>query len=166
MPQPNNKTLFVLKALALKTPVTKVKQDYQVFFEEKITGDQIMEIEKAYSDLIAEIAIKELNDVRANPLAHTRVRLDLIYECLKYAMKARPVRSVKISDNEYEQVMDIDHQAIAKYLQLARDEEYNAKKLLLEKIKLDLDIHTSNSGFEPIEISDGFAPGVKQIESS
>ena len=159
----NKRNLFIIKALALKTPYPKIKQDFQIFFEEKITGEEIMDIENKYKSDIEDVAVEELNDIRRNPLAHSRIRLDLIYESLKYAMKPRTIRSFKVSDTEYEEVQDIDHQAIAKYLQMAREEEYLAKKLLLEKIKLDLDIHNA-TGFEPVEIDTGI-PEVRQIET-
>lgn len=160
----NKRTLFIIKALALKTPYPKIKQDFQIFFEEKITGEEIMLVEDKYSSTIEEVAYEELNNIRNNPLAHSRIRLDIINRAMEYALKPRVIRSYKISDNEYGQELDIDHQAIAKYCQLSRDEEYYAKKLLLEKIKLDLDIHNS-TGFDPIEIIDGFNQ-VKKIEQA
>lgn len=160
----NKRILFVIKALALKTPYPKIKQDFHIFFEEKITGEEIMAIEDKYKEEIEEEAEQELNNIRKNPLAHSRIRLDILNRAMEYALKPQGVRSIKVGDNEYETIMDINHQAIAKYVQLSRDEEYLAKRLLLEKIKLDLDIHNA-TGFEPVEIDTGFTQ-VKQIEQA
>lgn len=145
---------FIIKYLALKKPYNKIKEDFQAFFERKISGEAIMDVEARHQPIVQEVAVRELSDIRRNPIAHPRIRLDILYDCLVMAMTPQIVRSVRITDTEYREIYGIDHGAVAKYLQLAREEEYLAKKLLLEKLKLDIEMD-KDSGFVPVEIDTG-----------
>lgn len=156
---------FLIKYLALKTPYPKIRQDYQKFFETSITGEEIMDIESKYSSYIEEVAKKELIDIRKNALAHPRIRLEFIYQGLTDAATPKPIRSIRVGETEYETVLGVDHQAIINYLKLAHMEEYSAKKLLLDKIKMDIEIVREDSGFIPVEVDTGFyTEDIKQIE--
>lgn len=147
---------FILTQLALKTAFTKIKSDYQQLFETKISGEQIIDVSQRYAKAIEKISEKELHNVRACPAAHSRVRMDFIYQGMLQASTPKEVRSVRTGDNEYNVVYDIDHSALAKYIQLAREEEYAAKKLMLEKIKLEIDIQRNDTGYEPVDVDAGF----------
>jgi len=152
------KLAWVLKQMAIYTPMTKIKTEYLVLFGEPITGERLVEIESTYKELISDISKKELRNFTKRRLAHSAIRLDIISQGLEIASTPRPVRSVRTGENEYEVINEPDHASVAKYLKLAQDEEFFAKKLMLEVIKsgLDAEAKEKTSKYEVVEIEDGF----------
>lgn len=152
------KLAWVIKQLAIFTPMAKIKSEYRVLFEENISGEDLIKIEQCYKDLISETSNKELKNFTKRRLAHSAIRLDIINQGLESASTPRAVRSVRVGENEYEVIKEPDHVAVSKYLKLAQDEEFFAKKLMLEVIKAGLDSEAKErtSRYEAIDIEDGF----------
>lgn len=152
------KTSLIIEKLALKWDLVRIKEYYQQLFEEKISGERILEIKSQFKDKIKEQELVELNDISRRALSHPAIRLDYIQMALDHALKLRPVRSIKVGENEYDVTYDIDHQAVKNYLDLAQKEEYTAKRLLVDILKNDVDSAPQKSSFDVVEISvaDGF----------
>ncbi len=157
IPKSPAKISFIIERLALHWDLIRLKEYYQQYFEEKIDPEAILEIRNKFSEKIKEQELIELKDISRRALSHPAIRLDYIYLGLEHALKPKPVKSVKVAENEYEIIYDIDHSAVAKYLDLAQKEEYAAKRLLVEILKNDIDDSAPRkSSFEPIKIEDGF----------
>lgn len=152
------KLAWVIKQLASFTPTTKIRSEYRHLFEEDLKGEDILKIEYMYKDVIKEVSKEELRNFSKRRLAHSAIRLDIINQGLQDASTPRAVRSVRTGENEYEVIYESDHMAVAKYLKLAQDEEFFAKKLYLEVIKAGLDDtqKEKTSSYEVIDIEDGF----------
>lgn len=149
------KIAFIIAKLALKMPYYIIKSEYERDYQEKIETETIQEIESVFEKKIAAQSKKEMSNIKRRSLAHPAVRLDFMLQALLYAFKPRPIRSVKVSENDYEVYYDVDHQAIKGYLQLAQNEDYSSKKLLLDLIKNEVPSFNAEEGFETIEIEDG-----------
>lgn len=155
---PEQKAFLFLK-LALKSPYTEIKQEFEQFFESKINGDVIIALKARFKDEIDLISETELNSLDGNPLCHPRVRLDIIYKCLQEAMTPKATGSYRegpIGSEEYKIEKDINHTAIKNYLDLAQKEEYLSKKLLLEYMKAKEDgltLDKPKTGFKPIKVN-------------
>lgn len=132
-------------------------------FEEKLEGETIYLIKKDNPSKIAVKAKEVLTDLKRRALAHAAIRLDYIEQGLMDAASPKPIRSVRVGEMEYEVVYGVDHAAIAKYIQLARAEEYEAKKLLLDMFKNDL-VVGKESAFKPVEIDDGLVYEEETVE--
>lgn len=157
---------FLIEQFALRTPIAKIKQDFKILFEVNPPGEALIQFKEQKVDLIKRVSAEILPDVKRCRLAHVSIRMRHLDDLLESAMTPRVIRSYKISDTEYAQDMAPDFPACAKFLQLAREEEYAAKRILLEKYKLDLDT-TNNSretGFNAVEVDDGFDSEVPLIE--
>lgn len=152
-----DKTSIIIEKLALKWDLIRIKEYCQQLFEEKIAGESIVKIRALFKEKIKEQELLELKDISRRALSHPAIRLDYIEMGLNHALKPRPVRSVKVGENEYDVTYDIDHQAVKNYLDLAQKEEYSAKRLLVDILKNDVD-SPQQSSFEPVEIkvADGF----------
>lgn len=149
---------FVIKYLALRRDYMKIKEDFETFFKVPVDGDAILELEEKYPLLIEEQAKVELNNIFAEPMAHARVRLALINEGVQDARKERIISTKQISEDEWVVEKGKNLQAIAKFVELGRAEEYMAKKLLLEvkKLKMGEDREDLlNTGFINVEINTG-----------
>jgi hypothetical protein len=163
---------YLVDRISVKTSSKKIIEEVKVVYDGLVlTGEDIDDIKLKYGSLIEDRARTTLNDVRGNRLAHSRVRLDIIEQVLDTALadlKPKPIRSVKISEQEYEIVTGIDTSvlsSIAKLLQLAREEEFLNKRLLLELKKLydtrGIEDDISSSGFLDIQVD----TGIKYIDA-
>jgi hypothetical protein len=153
---------FIIKYFALKRSYLKIKQDFHAFFEKKISGEQLMQVEASNKSIIEKQSKKEMSDIKSCKLSHSRVRLDILEAALEDASTPKAVRSIRVSETEWEQVYAIDVPSIAKLVQLAREEEFLYKRFLLELKKLDLMDQADefiNTGYE-IQVDDG----LKRIE--
>jgi hypothetical protein len=155
LPDKEKRKAWVITQLALKSPMTKIKQDYHVLFEEPIRGEEIIAIQSSYPSLIQQVADKELRDIRKRALAHQAIRLDIIEQGLRAALTPRVISTHRIADNEWKEEIDINHSAATKWVELAQKEEFFTKKLILEMYKADMGFEKS-SGFERVDIADGF----------
>ena len=151
---------FIIKYLALRKDYLTIKKDFQVFFEQEVSGPQILEVEANYQNKITALAEEELNNIWAEPLAHSRIRLALAYEALQDARKQRVITpSQRISESEWlPPEMGMNLNAIATFLKIGQNEEYMAKRLLLEVKKLGLEEERDEiitSGFHNVTINTG-----------
>lgn len=161
---------WVVQQLALRKSLREIKDDFDYIFAPKqISGREILDIQNKYPDLIIETSRRELSNIAANALAHVRIRMDYILKGLRAAEKERVVQMFHYTDTNGERQVheekDMNHAAVAKYLQLAQQEEYLAKKLLIEVRKLDMDVpETRRSGFKPIKINVGDETDFEDVE--
>lgn len=150
---------FVFMKLALKCPYNEIKQEFEQFFETKLDGRVIINLQAKFKDEIKSISEQELNNLDGVPISHSRVRLEIIYKGLLYAMKERTVgnyKEGKLGHEEWIVEKDINHTAIKNYLQLAQNEEFLSKKLLLEYMKakeLGVAVDKPKTSFKPIQVN-------------
>lgn len=156
LPDHPTKIAFIIEKFALRWDISRIKESYQQYFEEKINPVTLLELRSKFTKQIKEQEEIELKDISRRGPSHPAIRLDYIQMGIDYALKRRPVKSVKVSETEYEVFYDIDHQALAKYLDLAQKEEYMAKRLLVEILKNEIESPIpKRSSFEPVKIEDG-----------
>lgn len=161
-------TAYLVKQLALKEPLHKVKDTFNRLFEAKLIGEELINFEIDKKDLIEKVAQKELNDIKREPLAHSRVRLRALNDALQYAMTPRATKSVPVRAEgkqiEYEVVYEPDYTAITNIVKAAQNEEFFIKKLFLEIVKNRLTEEelggNGQSGFDVFVVD----TGLKQIE--
>lgn len=148
---------FIFLYSALKHPLTEIKTDFEKFFESKIDGKIIINVQEKFKKEIAEKSKEELNDIGRVPIAHARIRMEFIYKGLQLASTPKVVSSQRISATEWMPVYDVDHTSIIKYLQLAFNEEITSKKLYYEILKNKdlLGESRPESGFKPVEVNTG-----------
>jgi hypothetical protein len=155
--------VYLVKQLALKEPLHRIKDTYKRLFESPITGEELIAFELSNKDLIEKVARKELNDIKREPLAHSRIRLRHLNEALQYAMTPRATKSVPVRAEgkqiEYEVVYEPDYAAITNIIKVAQNEEFFVKKMLLEIIKNRLSGdelgENGESGFSVFEVDNG-----------
>lgn len=156
LPDHPTKIAFIIEKFALHWDLLRIKEAYQQYFEEKINPVTLLELRSKFTKQIKEQEEIELKDISRRGMSHPAVRLDYIHMALEYALKPRPVKSVKVSETEYQVFYDIDHAAVAKYIDLAQKEEYMAKRLLVEILKNEIESPIAKrSSFEPVKIEDG-----------
>jgi hypothetical protein len=160
---------FLIKQLALKEPLVKVRDLFNRIFEERLTGEELMSFESTFKAAIEKQSMKELNDIKKEPLAHSRIRLRALNDALTYAMTPRATKSVPVRSEgkqiEYEVVYEPDYSAITNIIKAAQNEEFFIKKMFLEVLKNKLTENdlgaNGESGFSIFEVDNG----LKKIES-
>ncbi len=148
---------FIIKKLALKEDYIKIKEEFAKFFDCIVDGETIIKVENTYALVIHEVAQRELNNIAREPLAHARIRLRILHEALKDAMVSRIIKSSQVGENDWEVERGMNLAAIDRIVKNAREEEFFAKKLLLEVKKLKLEAEKEDivsTGFS-VQINDG-----------
>ena len=130
---------FIQERLALKMPIHQLITEFKQAYDGRpLTYDIIYRIKNLFKEDIKQRAIKELNNPTAVPIAYSRIRLGVIQTALEIACQMKGRGSYPITgDNgltQYKEKIDIDHQAAAKWVDLAQKEEFLAKKLIFEKL--------------------------------
>lgn len=149
---------YLIEQFALRTPIARIMQDFKILFPATpISGEALIDFKKVNAYKIKDVSDRILPDVKRCRLAHVTIRMQILDQIIEDAMTPKVIKSYKVSDTEWAQDMGIDSLAALKALHLAREEEYSAKKILLEKYKLDLvgEGGVRESGFSPVEVSDG-----------
>lgn len=161
-------TQFILMAFALKKPVVEIKIDFQKLFEKTLKGEVLIQFAGRYSDEIKALSKVEMENIGKVPITHSRIRMEFIYKGLQEASTPKAVRSIRVGPTEYEVTYEVDHAAIAKYLQLAQQEDFLHKKLYYEilKNKEILGETKPQSGFKPIELDSGLNWDESELKSS
>ena len=161
--------IYLIKQMALKEPLHTLKANYMRLFQESITGEELVSFEISHKDLIEKVARKELNDIKKEPLAHSRIRLKILYDAYTYAAIPKPIKSVPVRQEgkniEYEVSYAPDYAAMGNLMKIAQNEEFFIKKLFLELVKNKLNDEdlgdNGGSGFSIFEVDNG----LKRLES-
>jgi hypothetical protein len=151
---------YLIERLAFRDPLPQIKQDYEKLFMDKVSGEDLMRFRNVNKSLISKVADRELNNIRMEALAHTRIRLRILHNAIQEASIPKPVRSVPARSDgkvvEYEVSYEQNYNAISSLVKVAQNEEFFNKKLFLEIKKMQLspgDVPSiSQSGFSVIPI--------------
>lgn len=137
---------YVIELLAAMCSEDEIKKKFFEFtFPGKaITGKQIQRISLRFAKQIRERNEAYLRNIKGNPLAHMRVRLDILNRIVEDSLKERPSHSVKTSTDEYEIVTKRDNPTAINAIKLAifdltKREELDMKQKELEEGKEDED---------------------------
>lgn len=131
---------FVKDRLAVKTSPSQIINEFKQCFDgANATYQMILDIKRLFKDEIKKQSTKEMNNPNEVPIAHSRVRLEVVQKALEIAWQYKGIGSYPVTDpvtglTTYKEKMDINHQAIKEYLKIAAAEEFMAKKLILEKL--------------------------------
>lgn len=158
-PLTDEQKAFLIEHLARGTEYEDIKSKFQLFFETGIDGSTIIQVKAKYSKLIDEL-IPQVRDPRESRLAHARTRLDELDQALNDAKTLRPVGpAIRIGENEWSPApTGMNIPGIVAICRAAREEEYMAKKFMLEvkKMKLEADkAEILDTGFSEIVINTG-----------
>jgi hypothetical protein len=126
---------YVIELLAAMSTPDEIKEKFINFTEpaKAISFKTIQKIAMKYSKDIAERNKTYLEYVEGNPLAHRRVRMDILERIVKEAMTLRPSHSVRLGD-DFEMVMKADFPSALNALKLAAAEMLKLDELrALEK---------------------------------
>lgn len=158
---------FLLEQLAFQeTNLMDIQEKFQQFFKVGIRGEVIMSFRRENKELILERRSELYNQTSSIPIANAFPRLALAQSRIEdLAKNPRLVRVIRKFDKETgavydEEVKEIDDVNLRGWSREAREEEYLAKKLLLETIVKEIDKADAKkitaSGFKPVTVNIGF----------
>lgn len=159
--------LYIMKRLAKNWEYEEIKENFQWYFEQGISGEEIIKIEIKYQKEIEKIAPQVL-DPKKHRLAHAANRLEELQEALLDAKTLRPVGPpVKTGPDTWEagpSGMNIG--GIVAINKAAREEEYMAKKFYIELVKAKLEKEKEEllgSGFLAVQINTAMDEELKEL---
>lgn len=99
----------------------------------------VSEVKKLFKDEIKESLKNRSSTCEDLPLSYSPMRIQLYQWAIAKAMEERGMGSYAVTDpntglTSYKEKVDVNHAAIAKYLEGLRQEEFLAKKLMFEML--------------------------------
>lgn len=155
----NSEIAYVIELLAAMCTVQEVKKKFFEFTYpgKDISAKTIQKISLRFAKKIRERNEAYLRNIQGNPLAHQRVRLDILHRIIEDSMKQRPSHSVKIADDQYEVVTKADNPTAINAIKLAMTDLNEREKLDMTREKLKLE-QESEEDFEDFGgVNDGIA---------
>jgi hypothetical protein len=154
---------YLIEKLAFQdTNLTEIQEEYEKFFKTSLNGEVLWRLRKEKANLIKEKRESLYSLTDTIPCANSFPRLALAQSRLEDLAKnpkvVRTVRKGSISEKQeyWEEVKEIDDDRLHKWATFAQNEEYLAKKLLVELIVKEVDKKKIPlTGFKPIRVSSG-----------
>lgn len=151
---------WLLREVARRKDYVDIKKAFDYMFAPQvITGQEILDIVDNYPDELRAAERAELADVSSVAVAHQKLRLEKIQWAIEQCEVARPTGSYRKTVNGQDEWVineEPDFTNLAKFIALAQTEQFTSQKLLLEKIKLDLEIpEFRKSGIREITVDAG-----------
>lgn len=148
---------YVIELLAAMASETEIKKKFFEFTYpgKVISGKTIQKISLRFAKQIRERNEAYLRNIKGNPLAHPRIRLDILYRIVEDSLIQRPSHSVKVSNEEYEVVTKADNPTAINAIKLATMDLVKREELDMARERLDKEKPDDDSG--EIEIDDGLS---------
>lgn len=150
---------YVIELLAAMCTVDEIKKKFFEFTYpgKTLSAKTIQKIILRFGKQIRERNEAYLRNISGNPLAHQRVRLDILQRIVDDSMKQRPSHSVKIADDQYEVVTKADNPTAINAIKLAMTDLNKREELDLAKQKLKLDEDDEDFEIGEFEVDNGVA---------
>lgn len=166
---------FIKERLALRDDKIKILQNFRIAYEtEKVCMQDIQEIASDCKEEIRELASRLLSDINAVPIAFERVTLELLQQAIAECLTPRPLGSYQVTEEVpdetgestvtktmFKEKVGRDMANLAKFIKLAQDERFFAKKLRLEKLSRGItqsDPILDSPGTPTITVYTGYDP--------
>jgi hypothetical protein len=154
---------YLIEKLAFQdTNLTEIQEEFEKFFKTSLNGEVLWVLRKEKAEAIAQKRTEMYSQTDTIPCANPYPRLALAQSRLEFLAKnpkvVKSVRAGSITDKtEYwKEISEIDDDRLHKWATFAQNEEYLAKKLLVELIVKEVDKKKiPTSGFKPIRVSSG-----------
>jgi len=158
-----NHKFFILERLAKGVDPLVIKDQFQKFFELKIEGSAILEIQRNNKEEI-KAARSEIynNGIEDLPLAHAYTIIAIsqmrVEDLLKNPKIMRTVRRIDEAGREYwDEIKEIDDSQIDRYLRIAQTERHFNIKAEIQKVVSQVDKRRiPTTSFKPIIVDTGF----------
>lgn len=150
---------YIIELIAAMSTTEEIKKKFFEFTYpgKAISAKQIQKISLRFAKQIRERNEAYLRNIAGNPLAHQRVRLDILHRIIDDSLKQRPSHSVKVGDDHYEVVTKADNPTAINAIKLAMTDLNKREELDLAKEKLRLNQQDDEQYTGEIEVDDGVA---------
>lgn len=168
-PLPFNEDMedFLLDEMAHQSHnLIAIQEKFNRFFKVEMSGEAFMRFRREKKEAINQRRSELYNQTDSIPVSHAFIRQSIAESRIEWLTQneivLRTVRKINDKGNEYyEEVKSINDPELRKWCEFAREEEYLAKKLMLEIIVKEVEDKKAkekllSSGFKPVAIDTGF----------
>lgn len=130
---------YIIELLAAMCSEEDIKKKFFEFTYpgKALSGKTLQKVSFRFAKQIRERNDTYLRNIKGNPLAHQRVRLDILQRIVEDSMKQRASHSVKITNEDYEVVTKADNPTAINAIKLAMLDLVKREELDMQKLKLD-----------------------------
>lgn len=136
---------FIIELLAAMAPMSEIKNRLFELSGKIISEKTVRKVQIRYANVVQEQMKAYLNNIEGSPLAHPRIRLDLLYRIVQDCLTQRPDKSIRVDPENFEVVSKADNSTAVQAIKLAAQDMAALENIKIQKKDKGIDDDDSES---------------------